>query len=132
MRHPTLLLLTLVLCPFQGAVAGAWGQLSGKNAAGALVVITDETRSGSPAIIVASKSEQAEFPFKGACSFDLNNTMEPPKAFSCKPDGKSPLAGASYRLQGAVGDCRAMRFRCVRGCNARGAPPVLAYQPWEC
>ncbi len=132
MRHPTLLLLTLVLCPFQWSVAGAWGQLSGKNGAGAVVVITDDTRSGSPAITVSTLSDQVEFPFKGACSFELENTMEPPKAFSCKPDGRSPLAGVSYRLQGAVGDCRAMRFRCVRGCNSRGVPPVLVYQPWEC
>ncbi len=131
-RSLVISLVLLALAPSQSANAGAWGQLSGKTTAGSLVVITDETRSGSPAIILSTATGDVEFPFKAACSFEMDTTSEPPKTFSCKPNGKSPLAGTTYQRIGPIGKCKPKRFQCVQGCKASAVPSTLVYQPWEC
>lgn len=118
---------------FNNAMAGSWGQLSGKNAQGQLVVITDETRSGKPAILVSDMDGDVEYPFRGACSFELDKSeFQPPVKFSCSSKGTSPLAGTTYEQTGKTEKCRAMRFKCVAGCNSKRAPALLKYHPWEC
>lgn len=56
--------------------------------------------------------------------------------FSCKSNGRTPLAGTSYKLvaggkdacYGGIGQ----RFVCVRGCTKRGVPKYLYPAPYEC
>lgn len=115
------------------AIAGAWGQLSGKNSQGQLIVITDETRSGKPAVLVSDMDGDVEYPFRGACSFELDDSaFQPPAKFSCNSKGSSPLAGTAYEQTGKVGKCRVMRFKCVSGCNNKQVPVLLEYHRWEC
>lgn len=132
MVHIVRLLIVYLL--FHGmAMAGAWGQLSGKNALGHVVTITDETRSGSPAVVVSGREGDIEYPFRGACSFNLEDAaFQPPAKFSCSPKGASPLAGTAFEQVGKTGKCRVMRFRCVAGCDHKQVPATLVYQPWEC
>jgi hypothetical protein len=114
-------------------MAGGWGQLSGKNAQGQLVTITDETRSGKHAILVSDMDGEVEYPFQGACSFDLDESaFQPPVKFSCNSQGQSPLAGTAYEQTGKTEKCRVMRFKCVAGCNSKRVPALLKYHPWEC
>ena len=128
-----IVLLVASLLLFSHAMAGGWGQLSGKNAQGQLIVITDETRSGKHAILVSDMDGDVEYPFIGACSFDLNESaFQPPVKFSCNAQGSSPLAGTAYEQTGKTGKCRVMRFKCVAGCNSKRVPALLKYHPWEC
>ena len=77
------LVLSIASLLFCGHVmAGGWGQLSGKNAQGQFIVINDETRSGKHAILVSGIDGDVEHPFRGACSFDLDESaFQPPVRF---------------------------------------------------
>lgn len=128
------LVLSIASLLFCGHVlAGGWGQLSGKNAQGQFIVITDETRSGKHAILVSGIDGDVEYPFRGACSFDLDESaFQPPVKFSCNSKGSSPLAGTAYEQTGKTEKCRVMKFKCVAGCNSKRVPALLKYHPWEC
>lgn len=128
------LVLSIASLLFCGHVmAGGWGQLSGKNAQGQFIVITDETRSGKHAILVSGIDGDVEHPFRGACSFDLDESaFQPPVKFSCNSKSSSPLAGTAYEQTGKTEKCRVMKFKCVAGCNSKRVPALLKYHPWEC
>lgn len=67
-------------------------------------------------------------PFKSECRASL-------REIRCKPEGKSPLAGAVYkRTRDATPTCPGVvedRFTCVAGCS-QVAPRYISINPYEC
>lgn len=51
--------------------------------------------------------------------------------FSCRKEGESPLAGATYSFKQELPDCKGYLFVCTQGCSPR-APRELTKDPWEC
>jgi hypothetical protein len=59
--------------------------------------------------------------------------------FACKTKGRTPLAGATYRLtKDRIDECdgsgrtKAYRYTCVRGCNGLVVPKYLEMYSYEC
>jgi hypothetical protein len=55
----------------------------------------------------------------------------------CKPNGKSPLAGATYKIMKSktIDDgCGfdATVYKCVKGCENKSVPLLFIESPWEC
>jgi hypothetical protein len=68
-------------------------------------------------------------PFESECSFEEG------VAITCKPDGVTPLAGASYKaIEDTAPVCDtgpAFGYTCVSGCE-KGAPAYIRWEPYEC
>ena len=66
-----------------------------------------------------------------------NVNSDPTYTFACAVDGKSPLAGTTYRATKSRSKRNSCGrpyeiYLCVRGCSNRAAPNVFYVQPWEC
>lgn len=96
---------------------------------GSLIInFTKEPRS-SP------KAHLRSVPFYLECTINTR-TWEDAKRFSCRKDGVSPLAGATYQYEEvqATGHCEdgstplpARTYRCIGGCGP-STPKVLLYE----
>ncbi len=73
------------------------------------------------------------FPFEEECFFTKKG------GFTCKRDGRTPLAGATYKktMNGydrcdETGKQRTEQYECIAGCNKPSVPRILSVSPYEC
>ena len=68
-------------------------------------------------------------------TFDSQCSFEEGVAIICKPDGVTPLAGATYKaIEDTAPVCDtgpAFAYTCVSGCE-NGAPTYIQWEPYEC
>lgn len=136
MRIILLLLFTSSL-----ATAAGYGGAQGTNKLRQIVTLEGEGYEDID-IAVKNNSKEYRYKFKGECSFFFNKDNEASK-ISCSQKGRSPLAGATYKITTSKKwtPCKKNElypsndpgtiYICIRGCNNH--TPILFYEsPWEC
>lgn len=117
------------------AHTAGFGGAEGKNKLGEVVLVGEAKGSDWGIYVKEPNSEsQKEFSFNMECKWDWKAT---PLTFSCNPNGNSPLAGATYKVQTSKtekNDCDQPRslWVCIAGCNRPSVPQVFRIDPWEC
>jgi hypothetical protein len=132
------LALLLLLFVSTTSFSGGFGSAEGKNSYGRRIHI-DESSDGYVIWIPFNENgPPLEFQIQEECpGWDWEG-----KSFSCKPSGKSPLAGATYKIttskkwQPCSGEpyfdkTPRQVYVCVSGCGPN-APKIFYVTPWEC
>ena len=125
------------------AFAAGYGGAEGSNKRGEIVRIEGDV---ADTIYVQKGRKDSEWKE----SYDLNKecpdfqaTFEGKTHFSCRIDGKSPLAGTRYKVttSNSYRPCNVEPFFdktpgeiyvCVSGCDNPRAPTKFILRPWEC
>lgn len=132
----TLIFIATLVCGTAKASCGGGDQ--GKFAQGEIEIGAGDCGYAEIMIIVRRNGEDQPhvFPFKDECSniFDQSTKNI---GFWCRKNGKSPLAGARYRLRsfpnknGVCGKPPLEYYACVQGCNSN-TPKVFEDRSVEC
>ena len=120
------------------ALADGYGGAEGKNQFGETISIAD---GAEMTIYVYKNGDFLEsYPLQTECPSVLH---VPNRKFSCIPNGKSPLAGATYKVTTSKkwtpckyneeypSDGAYPVYICIKGCNKR-TPKIFYERPWEC
>ncbi len=126
------------------AFADCYGGASAKNAVGEKIYITSGVMRDYPAPCDLNEievyprlhpklAEPSRFEFRVECKYV---TDKEPYYFRCRSDGRSPLAGATYKItkskkRNGCGEPWTI-YRCVSGCNGKRVPKTFYEKPWEC
>ncbi len=134
------LLLIIALPAFAGMCGGG---LSGRSSSGEFYIGQgDEIGQGDcdfkeEMIVVSKKKTQTkQYKFKRECEYVIDKTGSR-IGFSCYANGRSPLAGARFRLRsspkekGYCGNSPRWYYRCVFGCS-EAVPKTFDISPEEC
>lgn len=120
------------------AVADSFGGAHGKNRLGDDIHIGGEYDDLT--IEVYGKNHDKSKPAKEAYRFSDECKVIRSKrkdfiglgaAIVCKKEGRSPLAGVTYKVTSVKQECGGWLYTCVKGCNRR-VPATMYEQPWEC
>ena len=115
------------------SLADGFGGAEGKNRLDQLIHIWGDV-DYSISVLDKKRNTLAVYPFKDECKYTRE---EPPYEFSCSANGKSPLAGATYRVtesktrQNVCGSAYTI-YLCIAGCTKKSIPAVFYEQPYEC
>lgn len=131
-----LMLLSLFPCL---ALAAGYGGADGVNKRGEHIHLGDDAGDGVDTIYVYESTKsyrdrklKVRFALYDECSFDSD------KIFSCKANGKSPLAGATYKVttskkyRPCKDETLGEVYVCVAGCDNNRVPKIFHVSPWEC
>lgn len=113
-----------------------YGGAAGENQIGEMVRIAESDEGLSIFVEkLGSKRPWKEYKVSEECpTWKLENDQ---KIIACQKSGKSPLAGATYKVTTSkkIRDvCKdpAVIYVCVQGCSRKETPKLLVEQPWEC
>jgi hypothetical protein len=121
------------------AFAEGYSGASGVNKRGEIISIGDDGGDLATTIYVFEKNAESpklkeRYILKEECPSFFGNREQ----FSCRKDGKSPLAGTTYRVTTSekyrpCGDeFPGEVYVCIEGCNSPRAPEIFHVNPWEC
>lgn len=121
-------------------MAAAYGGAQGTNKRGETIYIDGDIPE---AIAVRKHSNDPKWSEQYPLLEECPTFSEAAKQFSCLSNGKSPLAGTTYRVttsktyrpcdQPPYDDKSAGQvYLCIEGCNNPRAPKIFYVTPWEC
>lgn len=126
----------VVVMVFTSATAygAGYGGARGKNRLGQTIHIQQEV---GLRIYIENKSERE---WVGGYNFDeecreILDDKQYVKEIVCKKNGKSPLAGATYKVipNPNQNDCDyAATYKCIDGCQEKRVPLEIVEGTWEC
>lgn len=137
MKH---ILAILLLLSFPIASYGACsGTISGKSKTVSLDISDGGCAYAAYYISFSKLGADGKTAVGGARQVPFNEECKEVKnGITCRPNGRTPLSGTTYRLEhfgrdpcDETGKTRGTRYRCVNGCNG-DAPQFLEIEPYEC
>jgi len=139
-----LALVFALLFPWSAYAVG-YGGAFGMNALGQEIHIADELANSLFVYWVDKPEGERKRQWQGKTIGKFKISEECPgwdwaqdqKHIVCLPTGKSPLAGATYRIEESnkikdVCGNNAKVYRCIEGCDKPVVPKLLVEEPWEC
>lgn len=132
-----ILLVILIFFGSNYAHASCGGGLYGSSNKGSFYIGAGDCEYKQEMIVFTDLSNNKKlFVFNRECEY-IKDKDGAEIGFSCRPKGKSPLAGATYRhrvepkKKGACDAPPLEYYACVKGCSA-STPRVFDIEPVEC
>jgi len=131
---------TIVFLMFAANITygAGYGGAMGVNRLGQTVRIGDDGRTYRISVKQNKQDNNwsSRFDFFEECDVILDGTTGYWKEFVCKKDGKSPLAGATYKVirnPDMSRDCSYDSiYKCIDGCDEKRVPLEIVEGAWEC
>jgi len=137
----------LALLPFAALADGFTGP-GGENRLGQKIYVTElfqngkfngigiEVHSGKPLPDGSYGPAERQFMFDEECAYSgkqrSSEQRDHHQKLVCKKTGKSPLAGATYKITPAASKCGGWNFECIDGCDRQETPLYMHEDFYEC